>query len=68
MILSKTHLQRCITFFTERRSQGPLFSVSYNVFHFNMVKLVAQNGGGAESRDGARGLVGAGAPELNNVS
>ena len=49
-------------------SQGPLFPASYNGFQIQRGGAGSQNVGGAEGRDGARGRVGAGAPELNNVS
>ena len=63
MILTKTHLQRCITFFLRKEGlRAPYFLRLIMDSRFSVVELVAKNGGGAE------GLVGAGAPELNNVS
>ena len=68
MILTKTHLQRCISFLRKEGLRAPYFLHLIMDSRFSVVELVAKNGGGAEGRDGAMGLDGAGAPELNNVS
>ena len=62
MILIKTHLQRCIAFLRKEGLRAPYFLRIIIDFRFSVVELVAKNGGEAE------GPIGAGTPELNNMS
>ena len=68
MILTNTPITLHNFFVTKKGLRAPCFLRLIMDSRFSVVELVAKNGGEAEGRDGARGLVGAGAPELNNVS
>ena len=68
MILTKTHLQRCVSLLRNEDLRAPYFRHLLMDSRYSVVELVAKNGGGAEGCDGAMGLDEAGAPELNNVS